>query len=97
MFEFKTKKIRKHIPEAKKSEPAKEPKEKVQHKISFPKISSKKINLGLLFSIGLIIVLAVGTVKAIGLIDFKFFLKAAGDELKQDTRYPPSLLCKNRF
>ncbi|MEK7672596.1 MAG: LCP family protein [Patescibacteria group bacterium] len=85
MFEFKTKKIRKHIPEPKKPEPPKELKEKTQHKISFPKISSKKINFGLIFSIALIVILAVGTVKAIGLIDFKFFLKAAGDELKKDS------------
>ncbi len=78
---FKTKKIRKHIPQ--------KPPEKVEKidKIIFPDQirRNRKVYASIGISIAIIFLLVFGIVKAIGSIDFKILLKAAGDDLKQDS------------
>lgn len=76
---FKTKKISKKItPEAKKENS------------NFQAIRKKFFkrpsgtNLGIFVSVSIIIVLLIGIAKAFSSIDFKIFLKAAGDELATD-------------
>ncbi len=56
-------------------------------KLEIPKfkIPKFKISLGLSVSLIIILVLVVGIVKAMSSIDFKVFLKIAGDELQKDT------------
>lgn len=74
-MEFKTKKIRKHI----------EDRRKLQEKL--PAIASKaklKIHLPWIASLTIILLLFIGIAKALSSIDFKIFLKIAGDPLETD-------------
>lgn len=79
---FKTKKIRKNIPE-------KHPKPEIQiSDDTINKPSTKKnhkVYLGIAFSIAIIILLVFAIVKTLASIDFKILLKAAGEDLKQDS------------
>jgi LCP family protein required for cell wall assembly len=71
---FKTKKIRKHI---QREEP---------QKITPPEIKEKKlkITIPIFISIGIILILIVGIVKAVSHINLNVLLRAAGDELQKD-------------
>lgn len=75
---FKTRKIRKIVPQAHKKDDAVKP-----QKIA---ISKKKVGImsGLTLSLVIIILLFIGIAKALKSINFTVFLKAAGDELQTD-------------
>ncbi|MBI4231891.1 LCP family protein [Candidatus Peregrinibacteria bacterium] len=78
---FKTKKIRKQN-EGKGEGHNLNDKLKAAKKRFFKKPDG--LNLGIFISVSIIIVLLIGIAKAFSGIDFKIFLKAAGDELAQD-------------
>lgn len=75
---FQKKKIRDHIPEPEKPKIAEVLKDKLN--------GAKKFNLsfGIITSVAIIAILVIAIVKTVASIDFNFFLKAAGDELKTD-------------
>ena len=86
---FKIKKIN-NKPEPVKQEKHKEPKENKISASTIEELQIKhsgkkfKISLGLSVSLLIIFVLVVGIVKAMSSIDFKVFLKVAGDDLQKD-------------
>ncbi|MEK7547861.1 MAG: LCP family protein [Patescibacteria group bacterium] len=77
MIEFRTKKIRKNIPQEKKKEP--ETEEEIISKKSRRKV---QVSVAIIFAI--IIFLFIGIIKTISSIDFTIFLKVAGEDLKKD-------------
>lgn len=77
MINFRTKKIRKIIPEKKKKKP------ETEEEIILKK-SRKKLHLSIAVIFTIIILLFIGIIKAISSIDFKIFLKVAGEELQKD-------------
>ena len=77
MIEFRTKKIRKNIPQEKKKEP--ETEEEI-----ISKKSRRKVHVSVAIIFAIIIFLFIGIIKAISSIDFTIFLKVAGEDLKKD-------------
>lgn len=75
---FKTRKIRKIVPQAHKKDDIPKPQKTV--------ISKRKVGImsGLTLSLVIIILLFIGIAKALKSINFTVFLKAAGDELQTD-------------
>ena len=80
---FKRKRISKHVV-IKKSTPENNDESQETKPLKKFKIKFSSASFGILISITILVLLITGIVKAIGSIDFKFFLKVAGDDLQID-------------